>query len=147
MYKKTTLVSICSTIGKRETSELRMQNRTGMARRCGGRSHKSIIARPLEAFISYNLFQSLSYTKYTPFRCLVTGSCVCAAKRTMKERSKQKIRLCRWLCPFLYISWTLAHILLLMNCHSLLWFLFWPFSVHEHPTQGLCLTGLKVWTP
>ena len=28
MYNKATLLSICSTIGKRETSELRMQNRT-----------------------------------------------------------------------------------------------------------------------
>ena len=92
MYNKTTLVSICSTIGKHETSELRMHDRTGMARRCGGRSHKSIIGRPLEACISYNLFQILSYTctKYTPFKCLVTGSCMCAAKRTMKERSNQK---------------------------------------------------------
>ena len=82
---------------------------TEMARRFRGRSHKNIIARPLASCISYNLFRSLSYmcryTKYTPFRCVVTGSCICAAKR----RTEQKVKLYRWLCPFLYLLNTGSH--------------------------------------
>ena len=119
---------------------------TAMARRFRGRSHKKLLLDHWSHACLTTYFKVCHrYTKYTPFRCLVTGSCVCAAKRTVKEARKKSDSTAD--CVHSSTSQTLAHILLLMNCHSLFWFLCRPFSVHEHPAQGLCFTGSKVWTP